>query len=205
MDAPFVRGTATGEARGARERSSSFKKHHEKLGGRKRGTPNLLSPDYKKHLLEAAYRIGSDGDGKNGVLGYFRWVARYHPRVYAIQLLGRILASENNPGEMPNEPCSTAEERNWFFSDYIGLSNAEPNFGATNAATPRSGLSFMASMTEHRRGKSSRNDWDWTGRNDETGNMMRLAVEKPKHFCKLLGQAFLRVPKNKRRARPRQT
>jgi hypothetical protein len=26
---------------------------------------------------------------------------------------------------------------------------------------------------------TSQQDWDWTGRNDETGNMMQLAVEKP--------------------------
>ena len=44
-----------------------------------------------------------------------------------------------------------------------------------------------------------RQDWDWTGRNDETGNMMQLAVEKPKIFCRLVGKAFLSVPKNKRR------
>jgi hypothetical protein len=202
MDGPFVRGRATDEARGAHERSGSFKKHHAKLGGRKRGTPNLLSADYKKLLLEAAYRIGSDGNGKNGAIGYFQWVAQYHPRVYAIQLLGRIVDLENNLGEMPNEPCRTTEELNRSFCAYVGLSNTQPNAGPTNAARADSRPSYTVPMAGHRRGKSSQLDWNWTGRNDETGNMMRLAVEKPKHFCRLLGQAFLSVPKNKRRTRP---
>jgi hypothetical protein len=186
------------EARDAHERSGRFKKHHEKLGGRKRGTPNLLSADYKKHLLEAAYRIGSDGDGKNGVLGYFRWISRYHRRVSA-QLLGRILDLENNPGEMPNQPCGTTEERNRYFCAYIGLSHPQPNSGPTNAGRADSRRSYAVSMTGHRRGKSSQHDWNWTGRDDEIGDMMRLAVEKPKLFCRLLVQAFLTVPKNTRR------
>jgi hypothetical protein len=168
------------------------------LGGRKRGTPNSLSADYEKYLLEAAYRIGSDGDGKDGILGYFRWIARYHPRVSA-QLLGRVLDLENNSGEMPNQPCETTEERNRFFCAYIGLSHTQPNSGPSNAARADSSRSYTVSMAGHRRGKSSQQVWNWTGRDDEVGDVMRLAVEKPKLFCKLIIQAFLPVPKNKRR------
>ena len=66
----FMRGRAPGRAQPAYLRPGSFKQGHEKRGGRKRGTPNLLSIDYKKAILEAAYRIGQDGNGKNGVVGY---------------------------------------------------------------------------------------------------------------------------------------
>jgi hypothetical protein len=201
MDAPFIGGRATDKALDAQERSGRFKKHHAKLGGRKAGTPNLLSPDYKKLLLEAAHRIGSDGDGKNGVVGYFQWVARYHPRVFA-KLLGRIVDLENNLGEMPDEPCRTTEEFKGSYFTYVELSNTQPNAGPPNAAQADSRPSSTVHMAGRRRAKSSQRDWDWTGLDDETGEMMRLAVEKPKLFCKLLGQAFLSVPKNKRRTWP---
>jgi hypothetical protein len=205
MDAPFAPGSTPDEARGAQERSGSFKKDHAKLGGRKRGTPNLLSPDYKKLLLEAAHRIGSDGDGKNGVVGYFRWVARYHPRVYAKQLLGRLVDLDNNLGEMPNEPSRTTEELDRSFYAYVGLSSRQPNADPTDAARADSGTGYTVPVPGPLRAKSSQRDWNWTGRDDGTGSMMWLAVEKPNHFCKLLGQAFLSVPKNKRRTRPSQT
>ena len=70
MKGPFTRGSAWGRAQPEHLRPGSFKRGHEKRGGRKRGTPNLLSVDYKKAILEAAYRIGYDGNGKNGVCGY---------------------------------------------------------------------------------------------------------------------------------------
>ena len=66
---PFTRGSAPDRARSADRRPGSFKPGHEKRGGRKRGTPNLFTIDHKKAILEATYRIGQDGDGKDGVLG----------------------------------------------------------------------------------------------------------------------------------------
>jgi hypothetical protein len=51
MTNPFNRGTAaSGRARDASERPGSFKPGHAKVGGRKKGTPNALSVDYKKRL-----------------------------------------------------------------------------------------------------------------------------------------------------------
>src|SRR5438874_10209928 len=82
-----TRGSAPGRAQPEYLRPGSFKPGHEKRGGRKRGTPNLFSIDYKRAILEAAYRIGQDGNGKHGVVGYFSWVATHHPRVYASVLM----------------------------------------------------------------------------------------------------------------------
>jgi hypothetical protein len=157
----------------------------------------LLSADYKRLLFEAAFRIGSNGDGKDGVTGYFGWIIQYHPRV-AIQQLSRILVLEHYLGEMPNEPC-TAEELDRSIRDYIGT---HPNAGSTNVARADSRLFDTVHLPRHRRGVSSRQDWNWTGRNDEIGILMRMAVEKPQLFCRLIGKAFLSVPKNKRRTRP---
>jgi hypothetical protein len=74
MRDPLRRGSAPDRAR--EKHRGSFKKGHKKLGGRKRGTPNLIAYDLRKALLEAAYRIGYDGNGKDGCVGYFVWVAR---------------------------------------------------------------------------------------------------------------------------------
>jgi hypothetical protein len=43
---------------------------------REKGTPNRLSRETKGALVEAAARIGSDGTGKDGVVGYGIWAAK---------------------------------------------------------------------------------------------------------------------------------
>ena len=73
------RGSAPGRERAANQRPGSFKPGHKKQGGRKRGTPNALTADYKKAAMEAAYRVGEDGNGKDGLVGYLKWVAMCHP------------------------------------------------------------------------------------------------------------------------------
>ena len=85
---------APGRARDADQRSGSFKPGHKKLGGRKRGTPNAASPDYRKTIIEAACRVGGDGGGRDGLVGYLRWVARHHPKVFCSQFLPNVLAME---------------------------------------------------------------------------------------------------------------
>jgi hypothetical protein len=47
MTNPFMRGSAPGRARDARQRPGCFQKGHKKLGGRKRGTPNKRTREYK--------------------------------------------------------------------------------------------------------------------------------------------------------------
>jgi hypothetical protein len=72
MTNPFTSGSAPGRAQPADRRPGSFKLGHEKRGGRKSGAPNLLTIDFKRGLFEAAYRIGQDGNGKNGIVGFSR-------------------------------------------------------------------------------------------------------------------------------------
>ena len=110
MTNPCKRGGAPGRAQSEDSRSGSFKHGHEKLGGRKRGTPNFFSIDYKRAILEAAYRIGHDGNGKNGVVGYFTWVADHHPRIFAGVLLISLLPIEYAESNMPEPPRRTVEE-----------------------------------------------------------------------------------------------
>ena len=95
MTSAFGRGSAPDRARSADDRAGSFKKGHKKIGGRKKGTPNRVSPSLKRVILEAADRVGRDGTGKDGVRGYFTWVAAQHPRVFTLELLSRCLEIES--------------------------------------------------------------------------------------------------------------
>jgi hypothetical protein len=174
MTNPFTRGSAPGRAQPAYLRPGSFEQGHEKRGGRKRGTPNLFSFDYKKGLFEAAYRIGEDGNGKDGLVGYFTWVAERHPPSYCM-LLTNILVLENAESDTPEEPRWTIEEINQEVRDYIG-------FTGKNRAT------------EQPVQVESETPWAWTGQPFPVGFLMQLAVENPKAFCTLFAAAFLRPP-----------
>lgn len=95
---PFIRGSALGRARDDTQRSGSFRPGHEKLGGRKRGTPNAISPDIKHLILRAATRVGFDGAGKDGLVGYLTWVAQYRPPIYA-KMLSIVLVLDDVTNE----------------------------------------------------------------------------------------------------------
>lgn len=174
MTNPFMRGSAPGRAQPADQRPGSFKKGHKKRGGRKRGTPNVFSIDYKKAILEATYRVGQDGNGKNGVVGYFSWVALRDPPTFCV-LLGSLLPLEDAESNAPEEPSPTMDEINRSLREHIGLTGKNRTKGQTvqmDSQSPR----------------------DWTGQDFPVGSLMQLAVAKPKAFCTLIVAAFLRPP-----------
>jgi hypothetical protein len=181
MTNPFKRGSAPGRAQSADRRPGSFKQGHEKRGGRKRGTPNLFSIDYKKALFEAAYRIGQDGNGKNGLVGYYLWICEHHPQI-ALTICYYIMLLEYAQGDTLEEPPRRSiEEINQEVRDYIGFTGKNR-------------------VTERPVQVESEQPWDWTGQPFLVGSLMQLAVENPKAFCMLLVAAFLR-PQTKRRGR----
>ena len=100
----LTRGTAPARTRPAHKRPGSFKPGHAKRGGRKRGTPNLFLPDYRRAIFEAAYRIGYDGNGKDGAIGYFRWVAERHPQIYLSFMAATTLWLDKAEYDAPDEP-----------------------------------------------------------------------------------------------------
>ncbi len=181
MTNSFKRGSAPDRARADYERPGSFKKGHTKLGGRKRGTPNLISADHKRAILEAAYRVGHDGNGKDGVVGYFQWVGERHPDIFYARLLVACLLMESAEGSTPEEPRRTIEEFNAWVREYIGIADA-------NRTTRK---------TVQRESRSQR---DRSGQDFEVGSLMCLAVEDPKAFCDLFIAACMRPP-TKRRGR----
>jgi hypothetical protein len=179
MTNPLKRGSAPNRARLDYARPGSFKSGHEKQGRRKRGTPNLISADYKKAILEAAYRVGQDGNGKDGVVGYFWRVGERHPGIFYPELYTSLLPLEDAESDTPEEPRQTMEELNQWFRDYIGL-------------TGKNRTEEKSVQVE------SQSPWDWTGQPFPVGSLMQIAVADPKAFCTLVAAAFLR-PSSKRR------
>jgi hypothetical protein len=176
MTNPFKRGSAPDRARPDYARPGSFKTGHEKLGGRKLGTPNKISANHRKAVLEAAYRVGNDGNGKDGVLGYFLWVGRRFPEIIYTRLLVACLEMEAN-GSMPEEPRQSVEELNAWIRNYIGIADAK----RTNRKTA-----------------DSRSRAHSSGPDFEVDGLMRLAVEKPRVFCDLFIAVLARTPTKRR-------
>jgi hypothetical protein len=91
---------------------------------------NAFSSDYKKAILEAAYRVGNDGNGKDGVVGYFSWVGECHPAIFYtvlyISLLPLETAESNGRSEVlprsgpSHKPCAP---------DYISVSSTAAGGG----------------------------------------------------------------------------
>ena len=151
-----------------------FKPGHKKRGGRKRGTPNAFSAQYRKAILEAAYRIGMGGNGEQGVVGYLRFLARYHPRSFFVGLINILLWEFLKGDASAEEPRRTLEEFDESIREYIGLANDAER----------------------------RSPWACSAQDFPVGELMQCAVEDPKAFCKLIIAAFLRPPTTRdRRAR----
>jgi hypothetical protein len=166
------RGTTPARARDASQRPGTFKPGHKKLGGRKKGTPNLISREYKMALREAADRIGSDGNGKDGEVGYFTWAAK---RFFCVDIWLRLLDLEEYEDAMRAEaPPVTDALREW-------VHEIQKNKARRSAQTkpPRPVIGPP-------RGDPT----------DLVQSLMRLAVERPKEFLKCLAAVWLTPPKN---------
>jgi hypothetical protein len=175
MANPSTRGSACDRGRPDDLRTGDFKRGDEKRGGRKRGTPNAFSFDYKRAILETAYRIGEDGNGKNGIVGYFSWVGERHPRVYCNLLLTNILPLEFAEIGKSRSSAATMEEISESVRGYIGLADKRQPPGQTSQAGPPLPCG-------------------WTGQPFPVGSLMQTAVDDPKSFCTLIAAAFLRPP-----------
>jgi hypothetical protein len=182
MTNPLQRGSAPERAQPAHLRTGSFKPGHEKQGGRKRGTPNAFSADYKESIFEAAFRVGRDGNGKDGILGYFLWLGERYPEIFYTKLWVNLLPLEEAESNAPEEPRRTIDEINRSVRERIELK------GKNRTKRP----------TIQRASRSAR---DWTGQGPPVGDLMQLAVANPKAFCRLIVAAFLRPPSKLQRGR----
>jgi hypothetical protein len=152
------------------------------LGGRKKGRRNVYSAALRKALAEAAYRIGSDGSGHDGVRGYFHWLAIRHPKVFSTEMLGALLVLQpDDSGDPP--PLPTAAEIDRALAASFGLARTPGTDGAGRPAAPhRDGTDAAALL----------------GSLTDVGSLMRVAVRAPQKFCRLFAAALLTVPKHRR-------
>ena len=178
MTSAFTRGSAPGRRRPVDSRPGTFKPGHEKRGGRKRGTPNAMSSEYKMAILEAAYRVGNDGNGKDGIRGYFRWVCQHHIAIFFVELFSWLLEDDEDAESNTSAEPGTTGGINETIREWI---EAKPNRTKSQAVHPKS-------------------PGAWTGQDFPVSILMQAAVEKPRVFCRLFAAAFLR-PKTKRRRR----
>jgi ParB-like nuclease domain len=69
-----------------RHRFSSDNQPPKSKRGRPPGSRNKLSRDLREDIMEAAERVGRDGEGEGGVVGFLMWLARTEPKSYAMLL-----------------------------------------------------------------------------------------------------------------------
>jgi len=214
-----MRGTAPDRARPDYLRPGSFKPGHKKSGGRRRGAPNLISLDYRKAIVEAAYRIGYDGNGKDGVIGYFAWLADYHEDIFWTELAVSLLPLEagESTTSAPAKPSQDTKDPDEKITDPWTLSLLEyfnrlcpPDQTETEASRrtleewDQWARDFIGLTGKNRaKGKTVQVDcaspWAWTGQAFPVGSLMNLAVTDPKAFCSVFIAAFLRPPTKRRR------
>ena len=63
-------------------RKPGFQKGHAKVGGRKKGGQNKITRDVKEAVLAAGEKHGSDGKGKDGLVGAFLHVIKKKPEAW---------------------------------------------------------------------------------------------------------------------------
>jgi hypothetical protein len=79
-------------------------------GGRPRGMPNRINRTLRECVLLAGEIVGSDGRGRDGLLGYLTKVARHDPKTYC-GLLGRLMPIDLHTRTEAAEPVfRTIEE-----------------------------------------------------------------------------------------------
>jgi hypothetical protein len=189
MANPSTRGSAPDRARPSYLRSGDFKSGHKKHGGRKRGTPNVFLSDLREAILEAACRIGYDGNGKDGFGGYILWIGQYHPKIFYADFLIAWLnleIAEAERAEDPRQPEST-------FHDLIGLTATSEVHKPKEPHRPRQGCDFGLTSASKKL-KLSGSPVGWTGQPEPVGGLMQLAVENPRAFCRLVIAAFMQLP-----------
>jgi ParB-like nuclease domain len=91
-----------------RHRFSSDNQPPKSKRGRPKGSMNKYSRDLREDILEAIERVGRNGEGKDGRVGYLMWLARAEPKSYAMLLRGMMPAEIR--ATMTLKPLLTLDE-----------------------------------------------------------------------------------------------
>jgi hypothetical protein len=112
----LTRGSAPNRAREASQRPDSFGKGHAKMGGRKRGTPNVVTRELKVAIIRAAHRLGSDLRGKDGVVGYLARIAKNDIKTF-VMLLRAVLRLQLKSRTNENWPILDTDGKPYLTAD----------------------------------------------------------------------------------------
>jgi hypothetical protein len=97
------------------EKGHKFEKGHEKMGGRTKGTKNKMPTILKEAIMLALHEEGSDGKGKDGVVGALRraWkTERREVLKLAAKLLPyQITGKDGSPLQMLHSTPEQLKER----------------------------------------------------------------------------------------------
>jgi hypothetical protein len=147
--------------------TAGFRSGHQKLGGRKRGTSNKSTPFDQRAVLKAAHLVGFDLNGKDGLVGYFKWVALSHPRAFLMMAPG-IMDIQERARSSVAQPPWTMERFLPHIEEYLGPDSEYDDENEVGPDVP----------------------WGWTGRGFPLGPLMHIAVRNPAAYIKTLA-AFL--------------
>jgi hypothetical protein len=159
--------------------TAGFKSRHQKLGGRKRGTPNKSNLSDQRAVLRAGHLVGFDLNGKDGLVGYFMWVALNHPRAF-LTLLAPIIDMQEGPQSLVAQPSPTTEQLLQEIEEFLGPDSEDDDKDAYEASPDV--------------------PWSWTGRGFPLGLLMHMAVLSPAAYCKIVA-AFLPAARGRSRRR----
>ena len=100
---PLVKDNGAVSARSAsgkpKSNATSFRKGRKKTGGRMAGVPNRTTNLLRDAVILAAEAVGSDGAGKDGLVGYLMRVAIINPLPFC-SLLGRVMPLQKSAPEV---------------------------------------------------------------------------------------------------------
>lgn len=91
------------------QRRMAQQKELGRIGGREKGTPNRTTTLLKVVAIGAIERLGYDGKGKDGALGWMMRQAKYNPEAY-LKFLEKILPTQLNINDDRPKVYETLED-----------------------------------------------------------------------------------------------
>ncbi len=159
------------------------------MRGRPKGPGDVFSPALRYGLVATAHRIGFDGTGRDGVIGYFAWLALYRPEIYATEILPGLLRSQRGPSaSRPRR--GHAARINRAIAAWLWLAPPPRTAGAGRPPDPEETKAAAR-----------------LGGPTDVGNLLHAALRAPRKFCRLWAAAFMTPPRrlkgpDRRTARP---